>query len=442
MAEVPVGTVAAYSCEDADMTLQLRLLFEPKLRDLELEDLFTSVEMPLVSVLAGMEMNGVSVDTGFLRVMSGQLEQSLEKLAEDIYAFAGERFNINSPKQLGVILFEKLKLRTVRKRKTGPSTDVNVLEELAREHELPKRLLEYRQLAKLKSTYVDTLPQLVHPVTGRIHTSFNQAVTATGRLSSSDPNLQNIPIRTEAGRQIRKAFIPADTDHVILSADYSQIELRIMAHLSGDERLRQSFLDDEDVHTRTAASIFNVDPGNVTAEHRRQAKVVNFGIMYGMGPYGLAQQLEISPEKARTFIDQYFEQYPSVRDYTFSTVQRARESGYVTTLLNRRRYLPEIGSEDRRLREFAERTAINTPIQGTAADMIKVAMIRIARRLETAGLRTMMILQVHDELVFEIPRAELEKASALIRKEMEEAVALTVPVKVDIGIGQNWLEAH
>ncbi|MFQ6093707.1 MAG: DNA polymerase, partial [bacterium] len=318
----------------------------------------------------------------------------------------------------------------------------SVLEELAKEHELPRRLLDYRQLMKLKSTYVDALPQLVNPQTGRIHTSFNQTVTATGRLSSSDPNLQNIPIRTRIGREIRKAFVPADSDRVILSADYSQIELRIMAHLSGDETLRQSFLDDEDVHTRTAALVFDLPPEEVTPDHRRQAKVVNFGIMYGMGPYGLAQQLEISSQEARAFIDGYFQRYPGVKDYIFSTVQRAKELGYVTTLLNRRRYLPEINSEDRRKREFAERTAINTPIQGTAADLIKVAMIKISGRLKEKGLKTKMILQVHDELVFEVPVGELETASELIKEEMERAIALSVPVKADIGSGRNWYEAH
>ena len=442
MADVPVSKAAEYSCEDADVTLQLRHLFEPKLKSLELDNLFKTVEIPLVSVLAEVEMNGVSVDVEFLKAMSQSLARDLDILAEEIFTLSGQQFNINSPKQLGVILFEKLNLPVVRRTKTGPSTDVTVLEELAKEHELPKKLLDYRQLTKLKSTYVDALPQLVHHETGRIHTSFNQTVTATGRLSSSDPNLQNIPIRTEIGREIRKAFIPADTEHVILSADYSQIELRIMAHLSGDQTLRQSFLDDEDVHTRTAALVFDISPDEVTPEHRRQAKVVNFGIMYGMGPYGLAQQLEISPEEARAFIDNYFERYPGVREYTFSTVTRAKELGYVTTLLNRRRYLPEINSDDRRKREFAERTAINTPIQGTAADLIKIAMIHISKKLKGTNLKTKMILQVHDELVFEVPKSELSEATDMIQKEMEEALILSVPVTADVGVGQNWYEAH
>ena len=442
MAEVPISRAAEYACEDADITLQLRKLFEPKLRSLELDDLFRAVEMPLVSVLAEIEMKGVSIDVTFLGSMSEKLKQDLNVLEEEIYSLAGEQFNINSPKQLAVILFEKLNLRIVRRTKTGPSTDVSVLEELAKEHELPRKILEYRQLMKLKSTYVDALPQLVHPETGRIHTSFNQTVTATGRLSSSEPNLQNIPIRTEIGREIRKAFVPADSEHVVLSADYSQIELRIMAHLSGDQTLRRSFLDDEDVHARTAALVFNIDPEEVTPDHRRQAKVVNFGIMYGMGPYGLAQQLELDPQEARAFIDGYFERYPGVREYTFTTVQKAKELGYVTTLLNRRRYLPEINSEDRRRREFAERTAINTPIQGTAADLIKVAMIKIADALKKKKLKTKMILQVHDELVFEVPKDELDVVSDSIKKEMEGAIALSVPVKVDIGVGNNWYEAH
>jgi DNA polymerase-1 len=442
MADALVPRASEYACEDADMTHQLRQLFEPKLLALELDQLFRTVEMPLISVLAGMEMNGVSIDVDFLRSMSQRLDHDLNVLAEEIYSDAGEQFNINSPKQLAVILFEKLKLPIVRRTKTGPSTDVGVLEELAKEHELPKRLLEYRQMMKLKSTYVDALPQLVHGKTGRIHTSFNQTVTVTGRLSSSDPNLQNIPIRTDMGREIRKAFIPADPEHFILSADYSQIELRIMAHLSGDTTLRRSFLNDEDVHARTAALVFGVSPEQVTPDHRRQAKVVNFGIMYGMGAFGLAQQLEIRPDEARAFIDNYFERYPGVREYTFFTVAKAKELGYVTTLLNRRRYLPEINSDDRRKREFAERTAINTPIQGTAADLIKVAMIHISDAIRKNALKTKMILQVHDELVFEVPQAELETASTVIKEKMERAIALSVPIKVDIGIGRNWYEAH
>ncbi len=440
MADVPVDQIAIYACEDADITWRLYQLLEPKLDEAGLAQLFYDVEMPLVLVLADMEHWGVKLDVAYLREMSRQLEGQLRELESKIYELAGERFNISSPKQLSVVLFEKLKLPARRRTKTGYSTDARVLEELARKHPLPKLLLEYRELAKLKSTYVDALPQMVNPRTGRVHTSFNQTVTATGRLSSSEPNLQNIPIRTEIGRQIRRAFVP-EKGHLLLDADYSQIELRIMAHLSGDVRLRESFERGEDVHTRTAALVFGIEPEEVTPDHRRRAKEVNFGIMYGMGAYGLARRLEITPDEAQQFITGYFASYPQVHEFIMRTIQRAREQRYVTTLLNRRRRLPDILSENQRVREFAERTAINTPIQGTAADLIKVAMIRIWRELKKRGLRTKMILQVHDELVFEVPTEELEEVRELVRREMEGAIKLDVPVKVEIGVGRNWLEA-
>ncbi len=442
MAEVPLAQIAEYACEDADFAWRLQEKLAPELRQAALWDLFEQVEMPLVPVLMQMELDGVCLDVPFLEQMSRDLSRQMEQLMAQIYQQAGEEFNINSTQQLGKILFDKLKLRKVRRTKTGYSTDVGVLEELAKEHPLPRTILEYRQLAKLKSTYVDALPKLVNPRTGRVHTSFNQTVTATGRLSSSDPNLQNIPIRTEVGSQIRKAFIPADDDHVILDADYSQIELRIMAHLSGDKRLTQAFLDGEDVHRRTAALVFKLDPEEVTPEHRRRAKEVNFGIMYGMGAYGLSSRLEIPVEEAEAFIAAYFATYPGVHQYIMRTLEQAHRQGYVTTLLNRRRYLPEINSDNRRLREFAERTAINMPIQGSAADLIKVAMINISRALRAGGLKTKMILQVHDELVFEVPKEELDQVRELVRREMEQAIAMNVPVKVDIGVGRNWLEAH
>ncbi len=442
MAEVPLPQITAYACEDADFAWRLQEKLAPQLREAALWELFEKVEMPLVPVLMQMELDGVSLDVPFLEEMSRQLSQQMEGLMEDIYRQAGEEFNINSTQQLGRVLFDKLKLRKVRRTKTGYSTDVAVLEELAKEHPLPCTILEYRQLAKLKSTYVDALPKLVHPRTGRVHTSFNQAVTATGRLSSSDPNLQNIPIRTEIGSQIRKAFIPVDDNHVILDADYSQIELRIMAHLSGDARLRQAFVDGEDVHRRTAALVFKLDPEEVTPEHRRRAKEVNFGIMYGMGAYGLSTRLDIPVEEAEAFIAAYFATYPGVHQYIMNTLAQAHRQGYVTTVLNRRRYLPEINSDNRRMREFAERTAINMPIQGSAADLIKVAMINISRALRASGFKTKMILQVHDELVFEAPKTELAEVRELVRHEMEHAITLDVPIKVDIGVGSNWLEAH
>ena len=442
MDQVPIEKVKDYACEDADIAWRLKGVMEKRLKEYDLLELFEKVEIPLVYVLMTMERNGVAIDEIYLARMSSELDQELKKLEEKIYQLAGGKFNINSPKQLATVLFEKLKLPTARKTKTGYSTDVTVLEELARSHELPRQILEYRQLAKLKSTYVDALPRLINPKTGRLHTSYNQTVAATGRLSSSDPNLQNIPIRTEIGKSIRRAFVPGDRNSVILDADYSQIELRIMAHLSQDETLKASFMNDEDVHRRTAALVFNVDPAEVTEDQRRKAKEVNFGIMYGMGAYGLSQRLGITPEEAEQFIQTYFANYPGVQQYMINIVQEAREKGYVTTLLNRRRYLPEILSDNRRMREFAERTAINTPIQGSAADLIKVAMIHIHDKLAEKKLKSMMIMQVHDELVFEVPRDEVETMKSLVRNEMENAIQLTVPIKVDIGIGQNWLDAH
>ncbi|OQX86545.1 DNA polymerase I [candidate division KSB1 bacterium 4484_87] len=442
MAEVPLDKIGFYACEDADFTQRLRVVLEPKLDQLGLKELFDKVELPLLFVLMEMEMAGVALDIRLLQQMSAELDELLDQIVKKIYSIADVEFNINSPKQLSEVLFERLKLRVIRRTKTGPSTDVGVLEELSKEHELPRYILEYRQLSKLKSTYVDALPRLINKKTGRVHTSYNQTVAATGRLSSSDPNLQNIPIRTELGRKIRKAFIPGDRNHILVDADYSQIELRIMAHLSEDENLIKAFQDGEDIHRSTAATVFNVSMDEVTEDQRRRAKEVNFGIMYGMGVYGLANRLGISNEEAENFIETYFASYPGIRKFMEESKELARKQGFVTTLLNRRRYLPEIHSENRQLREFAERNAINTPIQGSAADLIKVAMIRISERIKKENLQTKMIMQVHDELVFEVPKPELEAAKALIKEEMENAIDLKVPIKVDIGVGENWLEAH
>ncbi len=442
MDQVPVEQVCEYACEDADVTWRLRDTLEPKLQKLKLQSLFETVELPLVDVLCTMEKNGVALDELFLTRMSDELGIELKKLEQKIYKMADGKFNINSPKQLSSVLFEKLGLPPVRKTKTGYSTDVSVLEELARRHDMPAQILEFRQLMKLKSTYVDALPRLINPETGKVHTSYNQTVTATGRLSSSDPNLQNIPIRTQVGRRIRRAFVPTDADHVLLDADYSQIELRIMAHLSKDDTLLASFLHDEDVHRRTAALVFEKDPENVTADERRKAKEVNFGIMYGMGAYGLSQRLGITPEEGAAFIDSYFANYPGVQEFMLHIVEKARKNGYVTTLLNRRRYLPEIKSDNRRMREFAERTAINTPIQGSAADLIKIAMVKIDRHMKKQKLASKMILQVHDELVFDVHKSELDVMKKLVRTEMEGALELSVPIKADMGSGDNWLEAH
>ena len=442
MAEVPIEDVSRYACEDADFTQRLRHILEPKLQEYGLTQLFETVELPLIRVLMEMERNGVSLNVPYLHQMSKKLEKRLNQLIKNIHHLAGQEFNINSTKQLSEILFNKLKLPVIKRTKTGPSTDVKVLETLAHEHQLPRELLEYRQLSKLKSTYVDALPKLINPETGRVHTSYNQTVAATGRLSSSDPNLQNIPIRTELGRKIREAFIPVDDNHVILDADYSQIELRIMAHLSQDPALIKAFQEGKDIHRETAALIFKLSPADVTDDMRRRAKEVNFGIMYGMGPYGLASRLDIPQEEAEIFIVNYFASYPKIQEFMMNVQESARNNGYVTTLLNRRRYLPDIHSDNRQVREFAERNAINTPIQGTAADLIKVAMIKIFNRLNEKKLATKMIMQVHDELVFEVPNHEVDIVKELVQKEMENAIELLVPIKVDIGIGNNWLEAH
>jgi DNA polymerase-1 len=368
------------------------------------------------------------------------MEKNLEKLTDKIYDLAGHEFNINSPKQLSEVLFERLKLPVIKKTKTGISTDEEVLKKLASKHKLPQTLLEYREFSKLKSTYVDALPGMINPKTGRLHTSFNQTVTATGRLSSSDPNLQNIPIKTEEGRKIRRAFIPYEKGDLILSADYSQIELRILAHLSGDKALIKAFKDGLDIHNYTAALVFGVAEKDVTAEMRGMAKTVNFGIIYGMSPYGLSQSLNIEVDKAKEFIDSYFERYPSVKGYLEEVLESARKDGFVSTILGRRRYIPEITSSDQRLRGFAERTAINAPVQGSAADVIKVAMIAIHEELKTKEMESRMILQVHDELVFNVPKKELKAVAKIVKDRMENVIKLKVPVEAHIEAGKNWLE--
>jgi DNA polymerase-1 len=439
--EVPVKDACNYSGEDVDFTLRLKEVFSPNLSLLSLEKLFFEVELPLIEVLAEMELNGVSIDVKHLEKLSTQTEEQLEKLSLQIYDLAGKRFNINSPQQLSEVLFEDLKLSPVRKtaKRTGLSTDIGVLEILAKEHPLPGVLLEYRQLSKLKSTYIDTLPRLVNQKTGRIHTSFNQTVTATGRLSSSDPNLQNIPIRTDLGKQIRRAFIPRDKNFLIMSADYSQVELRILAHFSQDQTLMSSFKKGEDIHNRTASEVFGVRIDRVTPEERAIAKTTNFAIIYGVSAYGLSQQTDMTPQEAAMFIDVYFKTYPRVKEYIDRMIELTRKQGFVTTLLGRRRYIPEINSSNRQKREFAERTAVNTPIQGSAADLIKVVMIDIAKELK--GKKSKMILQVHDELVFEVHKDELNFIKEMVKDKMENTVDLEVPVKVDINVGGNWLEA-
>lgn len=439
--QVELEKAKDYSCEDADVTLQLSRLLFPKLKEEGVKDLFDQIEMPLLLVLAKMEMNGVKIDTDLLQEYSKEMETQLQHKMERIYGLAGEVFNINSSRQLGKILFEKLKLPVVKKTKTGYSTDVDVLSRLSLHHDLPLEILSYRNLSKLKSTYIDALPKLVHPVTGRVHTSYNQTVTATGRLSSSEPNLQNIPVRTEEGNRIRQAFIP-EKDWIMVSADYSQIELRILAHLSQDSTLVKAFQEDEDIHARTASEVFGIPLDQVNSTMRRQAKVINFGILYGMSAYGLSQQLGTEPNIAQTYIDEYFKRYRGVQTYLTKSLEEARNKGYVMTLLKRRRYLPDIHSQTLAVRQATERMAINSPIQGTAADIIKLAMIRIQNRIEELGLSCRMIMQVHDELVFEILEGEMGKAIPMIQHEMEKVIELTVPLKVSIHSGRNWAEAH
>ena len=441
LALVPVDRIAAYAGQRADAILALTPALDEKLKEAGATSLYRDVEMPLLFTLASMEKKGVLVDTALLKQMSEELEQLLSLSEEKIHRLAGEKFNINSPKQLQAILFEKLKLPKGKKTKEGYSTDVDVLSDLARSHELPAEILAYRSLSKLKSTYVDALPALINPQTGRIHTSYNQTVAATGRLSSSNPNLQNIPIRTLEGKRIRQAFIAAP-DYVLISADYSQIELRVLAHLSEDKTLLEAFASDEDIHTRTASDVFGVFPQMVSPDMRRQAKVINFGILYGMSAFGLAKELGVPQKIAQAYIDGYFARYKKVRDYLDGILEGARRDGFVCTLLNRRRYLPELKSNVPAIRQFAERMAINAPIQGSAADLIKIAMVNIDRLLAKNNLSARLIMQVHDELVVEAPIKEKEEVMELVKREMEDVIKLKVPLKVEIAMGKNWDEAH
>jgi len=438
---VGIEQARRYCCEDAHAAFLLTRILEKEIRQQGLDELFHQVEIPLLRVLMEMEFTGIRINTGFLADLAAEFGGRLGGLEQEIYRLAGESFNINSPQQLGVILFDKLKLPGAKRTKTGYGTNVRVLTRLAELHPLPRQILDYRSLSKLLSTYVEALPRLVNPETGRLHTCFNQCVAITGRLSSSDPNLQNIPIRTLEGRKIRQAFIPSEGMWLV-SADYSQIELRVLAHVSGDERLLEAFRRDQDVHAHTASTLFGCSPEEMTPEMRSRAKTINFGVVYGMGAFGLAEQLSISREAAREFIEHYFQTYQGVKNWQQACLEEARKSGYVTTLLNRRRPLPEISSKNAGMRAMAERTAINTPIQGTAADLIKMTMIRLFHRLRDGGFRTRMILQVHDELLFDVPEAELEKVKPIIRDEMEGVLPLKIPLKVDLHEGRNWSEAH
>jgi len=438
MDEVELNRVAFYAVEDADIALQLVPIFRAEMRATGTEEVFRKIEMPLIPVLMEMEKNGVYVDIDYLKEMSQEISKKIDVLADNIYKVAGVEFNINSPKQLSEVLFEKLGLPRVR----GKSTDVKVLEKLRNQHELPALVLDYRSLVKLKTTYLDAMAQYVNSNTGRIHSSFNQTGASTGRITSSDPNFQNIPIRTDIGREIRKAFKPQKSGWKMMSADYSQIELRIMAHLSKDPELLKSFNEGVDVHTRTAALVYGVSEKDVLPEMRRVAKIVNFGIMYGAGPFRMSEELGIPQEEARKLIEQYFKTYPGINEYIIKTLQEAEKNKFVKTLSGRIRYVYDITSDNYHVREAAKRVAINTPIQGTAADMIKIAMINISRRMKEKSLRAMMILQIHDELLFEVPEEEIETLREVVVQEMENAIKLDVPVKVDVGIGNSWYEAH
>jgi DNA polymerase-1 len=439
---VPMEELGFYAAEDADLTRRLYCLYEPQLESEGLTPLMEEMEIPLSQVLMRMEYEGICLDTKLLASLAKDWNAQLGKLVDEIHQIAGEPFNINSPKQLQVILFDKLGLKPIKKTSTGWSTDVSVLTKLAEEHDLPAKLLDYRQLAKLLSTYVEALPKLVNPSTGCVHTSYNQAVAATGRLSSTDPNLQNIPIRTERGRRIREAFVPREKGWSILSVDYSQIELRLMAHFAEEESLIESFREGEDIHRRTAAIVNGVELDGVTDDMRRSAKAINFGILYGMGARALGQSIGVKAKEAQAFIDEYFERLPKVRSWIDATIEQAREDEEVRTLYGRRRKLPELRSKAPRQKAFGERIAVNTPIQGTAADLIKIAMIRLDERIRRGGLPVRMLLQVHDELVFEVDDAHRDAVRQVVCEEMEQVADLSVPLAVEAGFGASWAEAH
>ena len=440
--EVDVERLSDYSCEDADITFRLYEILDKILKKEGLEKVAYEIEFPLVPVLEDMERTGVRIDTKILKDFSKDLQILLDNYSNEIYRLAGETFNINSTQQLQKILFEKLRLPETSKTKTGFSTDARALESLKGTHPIIDIIMDYRQVSKLKSTYADALPDLINPLTGRIHTTYNQTAASTGRLSSNDPNLQNIPIRTELGKEIRRAFVPRDKNFVILSADYSQIELRIMASICGDETLIKAFKNGEDIHRRTAALVFKVNPEEVTPEMRRKAKEVNFGILYGLGPFGLKTRLGISQSHAKEIFDNYFNSFKNVKKFMEDSIKKAQQKGYAETLMGRRRYLRNINSKNKVVRQFEERVAINMPIQGTAADMIKLAMIKIYKELKKRKAQTKMILQVHDELVFDAHKNEVDELKFVIKDLMENALPLNLPVVVDIGIGDNWLDAH
>lgn len=443
MRDLSPEQIYKYACEDADVTLKLKNILEKELKENKMEDLFYNIEMPLVPVLANIERNGVRVDTQALKLSSDHFTAKMNLIEKEIFALAEMEFNISSPKQVGEVLFEKLQVvEKAKKTKTGQySTSEEVLESLRTKHPVVEKILEYRGLKKLLSTYIDSLPLLINPKTGKIHTSFNQTVTSTGRLSSSNPNLQNIPIRDENGKEIRKAFIP-DDDCLFFSADYSQIELRIMAHLSEDPNMIEAFNSGEDIHAATAAKVYKLDIQEVTKEMRSKAKTANFGIIYGISVFGLAERMGVDRKEAKELIDGYFETYPKVKDYMDKSIEVAKTNGFVETIFHRKRFLQDINSRNAVVRGYAERNAINAPIQGSAADIIKVAMVNIYNRFKTEGVQAKMILQVHDELNFSVPFNEKELIEKIVIEEMESAYKMHVPLKADCGWGKNWLEAH
>jgi DNA polymerase-1 len=445
MRDVSLEEIKEYAAEDADVTFQLKQNFSPILDKAETKKLFEEIEIPLIPVLAAMELEGINLDVPFLQSMSVEMAAESNALEQKIYETAGEKFNLASPKQLGEVLFDKMKIGGTKQKKTKTgqyATGEEILSYLANDNPIVKDILEWRQMVKLQSTYIDALPNQVDKKTGRVHTDYMQTVAATGRLSSNNPNLQNIPIRTERGRLIRKAFIARDENYTLVSADYSQIELRIIAALSGEENMIKAFLHDEDIHKSTAAKVFNVPLEEVTKEQRSNAKTVNFGIIYGVSAFGLSNQTSLSRKESAELIDAYYTSYPKLKSYMQDQVDFARENGYVQTVLGRRRYLKDINSANQMVKSGAERNAVNAPIQGSAADIIKIAMINIYNKLTSENWKSKMLLQVHDELVFDVHNSELEKIQPMIKFEMENAIQLDVPLKVEIGSGRNWLEAH
>ncbi|MEK9756500.1 MAG: DNA polymerase I, partial [Bacteroidota bacterium] len=444
MKDISVEEITNYACEDADISLRLKNIFDKELESNQVQKIFKEIEIPMISVLNEMETQGVKIDTQYLNKLEKEFEAELSILKERIFEKCGEEFNLNSPKQLGDVLFDKLKLVSKpKKTKTGQySTSEEVLSELANDHDIIKQILDWRSLDKLQNTYVKSLPNEVSVITDRIHSNFNQTVTSTGRLSSNNPNLQNIPIRTQNGQKIRKAFIPRNNDFILMAADYSQIELRVIASLSNEENMIDAFLKDQDIHTITASKIYNIDPDNVSRNQRSNAKTVNFGIIYGVSAFGLSQQTELTRMESKVMIENYFMNYPKLKNYMSEQIEFARNQGYVQTMMGRRRYLPNINSQNNMLRSSAERNAINAPIQGTAADIIKIAMININNKLKNQSLKSKMILQVHDELVFDVFKSEKDIVSKIVKDTMESAVNLLVPLKVDMEFGENWLDAH